>query len=77
MCDSDQYPFNATWPFLDIFGLYLRELPQYFLALAICLNLDKWAYFMFRILAFVKIGRGFTDGSDDKSQDRKNLNTDN
>lgn len=36
---------------------YLILLPSYFLGVGAMLNLNKWCYFLMRILAFVRIGR--------------------
>lgn len=41
----------------DVFASYFIQLPSIFLGVGAMLNLNKWCYFLMRILAFVKIGR--------------------
>ena len=41
----------------DVFATYFIQLPSYFLGVGAMLNLNKWCYFLMRILAFVRIGR--------------------
>ena len=40
-----------------VFASYFIQLPSIFLGVGAMLNLNKWCYFLMRILAFVKIGR--------------------
>ena len=38
----------------------IPNLPSFFLALAVILNLNKWVYFQLRICAFIRIGKKAT-----------------
>ena len=36
---------------------FFPNLPAFFLALAVILNVNKWIYFLLRVLAYVNIGK--------------------
>ena len=44
---------------------FFSQMPAFFLAIAVILNLNKWIYFKLRISAFIKVGFG-VDKNDSK-----------
>lgn len=38
-------------------NVYLPNLPAFFLALAVILNVNKWIYYLLKIFAFINVGK--------------------
>jgi len=71
---SDMYPEWACSlsPSYLSCAAFIASAPLFFLSIAVVLNINKWMYFHFRVIAFVKVGFGQPERVESLNKSRRN-----